>query len=306
MDWDLAIERNTEALKRILAALVAMAGAAAFTSPLWGGRREASGGGCAPTITPTRRSDDRRPPHKGEVETGERPTLSRRLHRAILRQLRPLESATRRLIIVAARDLPVPALPPSRPRKSEPDLKAAHAPLRSLGLAVVLSSADIARAAAEKRAAEKRAAARANRAGHPFVLPLADPRKRFGKRRRYVPAHAAPRIIFFDGSIPHKLPPPPGPHDQIDATRLALRLAGIGRALADLPAQAQRYVRWKARHSQFPSPLRGGGSSRIRRISPLRPGRAPGWRQRSKDEINEILADMQYVAREVLRAPDTS
>ena len=33
MDWNLAIERNTEALKRILAALVAMAGAAAFTSP---------------------------------------------------------------------------------------------------------------------------------------------------------------------------------------------------------------------------------------------------------------------------------
>ena len=40
--------------------------------------------------------------------------------------------------------------------------------------------------------------------------------------------------------------------------------------------------------------------------SPLRPGRAPGWRKRSKDEINEILADMHYFAREVLRAPDTS
>ena len=44
----------------------------------------------------------------------------------------------------------------------------------------------------------------------------------------------------------------------------------------------------------------------IYRLSPLRPGRAPGWRQRSKDEINEVLADMQYFAREVLRAPDTS
>ena len=91
---------------------------------------------------------------------------------------------------------------------------------------------------------------------------MADPRKRFGPRRKYIPPHAAPRIIFFDGSIPHKLPPPPGPHDQIDATRLAMRLAGIGRA--------------------------------------------PGWRQPSKDEINEILADLQYFARETLRAPDTS
>ena len=68
-------------------------------------------------------------------------------------------------------------------------MKAAPAALRSLGLAVVLSSADIARAAAEKRAAEKQAAARANRAGRrSWSLPIADPRKRFGKRRRYVPA----------------------------------------------------------------------------------------------------------------------
>jgi hypothetical protein len=52
MDWNLAIERNREALKRILAALVAMAGGAAFTSPLWGGRREASGGGLRPRHYP--------------------------------------------------------------------------------------------------------------------------------------------------------------------------------------------------------------------------------------------------------------
>ena len=129
---------------------------------------------------------------------------------------------------------------------------------------------------------------------------MADPRKRFGPRRKYVPAHAAPRIIFFHGPIPHKLPPPPGPHDQIDATRLALRLAGISRALADLPAQAQRYARWKARNA-----ARKVGRVVVPR-SPLRPGRAPGWRVRSKDEINEVLADMQYFAREVLRAPDTS
>ena len=44
----------------------------------------------------------------------------------------------------------------------------------------------------------------------------------------------------------------------------------------------------------------------IYRLSPLRLGRAPGWRKRSKDEINEVLADMHYFAREVLRAPDTS
>ena len=103
---------------------------------------------------------DKAPAEKSKLSPA--PTLPRRLHRAILRLLRPLESATRRLIIIAARDLPIPVLPPSRPRKPKPNLTAAHAALRSLGLAVVLSSADIARTVAEKRAAERRAAARAN------------------------------------------------------------------------------------------------------------------------------------------------
>ena len=72
MDWDRVIERNREALKRVLAMLVAMAGlgADALTSPqnpgTRGGRREASGGGSDAAGIPTRRSDDRRPPHKGE------------------------------------------------------------------------------------------------------------------------------------------------------------------------------------------------------------------------------------------------
>ena len=77
MDWNLAIERNREALKRILAALVAMAGL---------------------------------------VDGG---ILPRHLHRAILRLLRPAESAARRLVIVMARGLVVKLAPP-RPRKAKP------------------------------------------------------------------------------------------------------------------------------------------------------------------------------------------
>jgi hypothetical protein len=67
MDWNAAIEKNREALKRLLAALVAMAGLA--------------DGGAG--------------------------TLPRHLHRAVLRLLRPAEAATRRLIIVAARGVVV-------------------------------------------------------------------------------------------------------------------------------------------------------------------------------------------------------
>ena len=75
MDWDLAIERNSEALKGIIAALFAMLGLA------------------------------------GEATVSRIPQP---LHRAVLRVLRPAESAMRRLIIIAARGLVV-KLAPSRP-----------------------------------------------------------------------------------------------------------------------------------------------------------------------------------------------
>src|SRR5688572_23781854 len=80
MDWNAAIEKNREALKRVLAMLVAMAGIA-------------SG------------------PHPEVPASGEpRRTLPRHLHRAVLSLLRPAEAAARRLIIVAARGIVV-ALP---------------------------------------------------------------------------------------------------------------------------------------------------------------------------------------------------
>ena len=133
---------------------------------------------------------------------------------------------------------------------------------------------------------------------------MADPLKRFGPRRKYVPAHAAPRIIFFHGPVPHKLPPPPSRHDPIDATRLGLRLAALASALDDLPAQARRFARWKARNAR----ARARGVAR--RISPLRPGRAPGQISakggRRRQDVHELLADMQYFAGQALEKPDTS
>ena len=65
MDWDLAIKRNSEALKGIIAALFAMLGL------------------------------------DGDAVS----RIPRSLHRAVLRVLRPAESAVRRLIVIAARGL---------------------------------------------------------------------------------------------------------------------------------------------------------------------------------------------------------
>ena len=97
MDWNLAIERNTEALKRILAMLVAMAELGSrgqFTFfPQEGALQQGSALAEKSKLSPAF-------------------TLPRHLHTAVLRLLRPAESAVRRLIIVAARSVVVSPPPP--------------------------------------------------------------------------------------------------------------------------------------------------------------------------------------------------
>ena len=80
MDWARAIERNSEALKGIVAELFAMLGLA--------------GGATAAR-------------------------LPRSVHRAVLRLLQPTESAVRRLVVIAARGLVV-KLAPARPMPAGP------------------------------------------------------------------------------------------------------------------------------------------------------------------------------------------
>ena len=197
------VRTNREALKRILATLVAIAGMARGTS-----------------------------------------TLPRHIYRAILLLLRPAESAARRLIIAASRGIVV-VLPPFRPRKPRTRISDTVAAYRRLGLAVNLSKEDFARYQAELKAAERRAA-RPRRLNLPLLDPLKNP---FRIRRRYVPNRAMPRITWLDSDARlQPLPPPPSPDDPINAAKLMLRLQALGRALDDLPAQAQRFARWRARN----------------------------------------------------------
>ncbi len=111
MDGTAAINNNLEALKRILAGLVAMAGIGSHAEV--------------------------------RAEDEPRRTLPRHLRLAILRLLRPAEAAARRLIIASARGLVVP-LPP--PRKHKPKPATAEPLLRRFGIAVVMSPADLASA----------------------------------------------------------------------------------------------------------------------------------------------------------------
>jgi hypothetical protein len=74
---------------------------------------------------------------------------------------------------------------------------------------------------------------------------LFDPLRRF--RRRRPARNGVPRISFPGFSEPFPIPLPQSADDPVDATRLALRLAALGRVLDDLPREARRFARWKAR-----------------------------------------------------------
>jgi hypothetical protein len=119
MDWNAAIEKNREALKRVLAMLVAMAGLGGLSSPLAGEDGSARRGDLSAEAQRAKaEAEPLAEPGEGYF-SGSRATLPRHLHRAVLSLLRPAEAAARRLIIVAARGIVV-ALPPARPRKPEP------------------------------------------------------------------------------------------------------------------------------------------------------------------------------------------
>ena len=156
MDGRVAIEWNRLALKRIVAALIVMAGLDVD--------------------------------HEAPAEGTTRPTLPRYLWLAILRLLRPAEAAARRLIIAAARGITV-TLPPPRERKPKP--VPAEQFLRRFGIAVTMPAAEIARAATAGKAAT---AARPRSYCLPLLDPLRVPGSGRGPRSRTVPAHAAPRL----------------------------------------------------------------------------------------------------------------
>jgi hypothetical protein len=231
MDWARAIERNSEALKEIVAALFAMLGL---------------------------------------TEEATLARIPQPLHRAVLRVLRPAESAMRRLIVIAARGLVVRLAPsPSRPMPAGPIGKGA---------------------------------------GRPPSFQLFDPRKNFAElrqhRRKFM--RNPPRIHIFgnDPTVaailwparPPAADPTPPPDGLVNAARLSRRLQALKLALEDLPRQARRLARWRVRRENAPSP---------KFKSPLRPGHPPGYRRKPVHEVDEVLIECHGLACDAMR-PDTS
>ena len=239
MDWALAIKRNSEALKGILADLFAMLGLDVDT-----------------TVS----------------------RISHPLHRAVLRVLRPAESAVRRLIVIAARGLVVklaPSRPVSHPTPAKPTAK-------GIG------------------------------SSRPPSFQLFDPRKRLKPVRAMKSTRLVPYIGFLppppDPTVaaifaaraaraPAPAAPPPPPSDGLaSAQGLTRRLAALKSALEDLPRQAKRLARWQQRRKAAPD---------HKFLSPLRYGRPPGYRRKPTHEVDEVLIECDDLAWEAMK-PNTS
>ncbi len=218
-DWARAIERNSEALRGIIATLFAML---------------------------------------GEV-TAER--LPDSLYRAVLRILRPAESAVRRLVVIAARGLVVkPA-----PSRAMPKLPITKGPQGS----------------------------------HPSFK-LFDPVKSFADIYRKPTPRVFPRIHIF-GHDPRvaalwaaqaAAASKAAPDGLVNSQRLVRRLQALKAALDDLPRQARRLARLRLRQGSVPG---------VKFRSPLRPGPAPGHRKVKLHEIDEVLAECHGLARDALK-----
>ena len=229
IDWDSAIKRNSEALRGIVAELFVMLGLA---------------GGAAVSRLP------------------------RSVHSAVLRVLRPAESALRRLIVIEARGVVVELAPP-----------------RPMPKGHVITKGGTPRASFQ----------------------LFDPRKNFAELRQHRVKFTRnpPRIHFFgpDPRVaalwpaprPVVIPPPP-PDGLVNAERLSRRLQALKLALDDLPRQARRLARWRLRREKANAP-------KFR--SPLRPGRPPGYRRKPIHEVDEVLIECHGLASDAMK-PDTS
>jgi len=277
VDWRFMVERNAAALKRVLVSLVAMAEPCVLFAGTPSGEP-----------LPSAKSGANTPHGRPLGEWLRGITLPRHLRRAILRLLRPAEAAVRRLIVCAARDVTVDLGPP-RPRNASVGLPIARG---SNSTGIVLPRGFGSRQARGRRPV--------------LTLPLVDPLHRFGRSRVRRLRGCVPRISVPGVTALSPVTPwyPPDPLDEVDATRLAERLHALDRALGDLPAQALRFARWRARRR------RALAAGRRHRSSPLRPGRAYGILRKGSVRpphlVDEVLRDVHFFAVEEIGRLDTS
>ncbi len=170
----------------------------------------------------------------------------------IERMLRPAESALRRLIVIAAHGLVVK-----------------HMPSRPMPKGLVIKS---------KSAGRK-------------SFQLFDTRKDFGFITPENPLFITVKTSTSNPYNPFDLMYwPKAPKSSNPEANISRRLDALKHALENLPAQAIRMVRWKAKREAMTKP---------KFTHPLRPGRPPGHRAKPIKEIDYILKECQALAWDV-------
>jgi len=203
--------------------------------------------------------------------------ISRPLHRQVSGILRKAESAVRRLIVAAARDI---VLEPEEPRPPRPRAKT--------------SDKAKAKGKVEGEVKEKRK----RRPLFNLFDQLIRFRHRIKKRRKPEPRLQVMELghnpMFPIYVVVRQQEPPPAAvtkkadDGMVSAKHLIRRLLAAADALQDIPRHAMRLARWHARPKE---------ERRPERWSPLRPGRPPGFRQKARHVVDEILKECHWLAQ---------
>ena len=194
--------------------------------------------------------------------------VSKAVSAQVLRVLLPAESAVRRLIFIAAQGLVVK----DRPARAMP-------PAFSLARTGKTSA---------------RGAFQLFDPRQQFDVPAPDPAPK-PKLLHLVNVYAAGPLVPLFRRRPET--PAAQPDDGlVSGLGLSRRLAAVQAALADLPRQARRLARWRARQTKKSNP---------NLISPIRPGKPPGKRKVPDHEVDDILINCHALAFDA-RAANTS
>jgi len=265
-DQPAAIDRNRDALARIVAVLFAYAG----------------------------------------LDEGGADEVPRRVWRMILRLLRPAESAARRLIVIAARGIevkPPKPRPEKEPTGIERLVAAGVLTFHevNLGLARAWSEPQ-APAEPEKSAPRVRAFpltdpprrfdTKAWDGKRPFPqdgFDLLDPDEEVSAR------HLCRRILSLKAAL-DDLPRHARRLARREA-RLALAPAGNGQRLAAYDEESQRLAAYEKKNPQ----LKGANQRQT-----IRPGHPPGRRRKPAHRVDDILSECHALAVQALKPPDTS
>ena len=189
--------------------------------------------------------------------------LPRSTFALIMLVLRPAESCVRRLIMIAAHGL---VLKPHKPREFVIPGRRAEDPVSAMPDGIIPTRA----------------------------FKLFDPLKHFDPEDFWDVQPTWESGFDFSPAYPSTSALDDKP---LDADHLGQRLNALIRALDSIPAQARRLVRYYAKRD---AALK---AHKPTRMSPMRPGLPPGWRERRLHEIDDVLRECHGLAHDRLNEP---